>query len=70
MTENSQELLAKTLLSAEELAEHLQVSVSMAYTIMRTGEIPVVKIGRCVRVRQEDVNEYIRRNTWNGYDFR
>ena len=68
MIENTQGLPVKTLLSAEELAEHLQVSVSMAYTIMRAGEIPVVKIRRCVRVRQEDLDEYIRRNIWNGYD--
>jgi excisionase family DNA binding protein len=58
------------LLSADELAEQLRVSRSKAYQLMRCGEIPTVKMGRSVRVRQRDIDEYIQRNTYNSFDLK
>jgi excisionase family DNA binding protein len=49
----------KVLLTAEQMAEILQISVSKAYAMMASGEIPTVRIGRCVRVREEDLEAYI-----------
>jgi excisionase family DNA binding protein len=47
------------LLNGRDVAKILKVSESMAYQLMRT-EIPCVKLGRSVRVRPQDLEEYIR----------
>jgi excisionase family DNA binding protein len=46
------------LLKGKQVAELLQISESQAYTLMRE-EIPVVRLGRSVRVRTEDLEKYI-----------
>lgn len=50
------------LLKSEEVADILQISRSMAYTIMKRGDLPTVRIGTSVRVRPEDLNKYIQDN--------
>ena len=50
------------LLTGEEIAKILHVSRAYAYQLMRLRIIPTVKIGRSVRVRPEDLEEFIARN--------
>jgi excisionase family DNA binding protein len=47
------------LLRGEEVAEELGISTAYAYRLMATGAIQTVKMGRAVRVRQEDLLEFI-----------
>ena len=47
------------LLTATDLVRILGVSRSKAYGLMRGKELPKVRIGRCVRIRTEDLEEYI-----------
>ena len=47
------------LLKSDEVAEILQISRSMAYALMKRGDIPTVRIGTAVRVRREDLEWYI-----------
>lgn len=47
------------LLTATDLVQILGVSRSKAYGLMRRKEVPIVQIGKCVRVRIEDLEEYI-----------
>jgi excisionase family DNA binding protein len=54
--------MEESLLRSDEVAEILKVSVSMAYTLMRRGDIPTVRIGSSVRVRKEDLDRYIMEN--------
>jgi excisionase family DNA binding protein len=54
--------MEECLLRSGEVAEKLKVSISMAYTLMRRGEIPTVRIGSSVRVRKEDLDRYIEEN--------
>ena len=49
----------KRLLKAEEVAKFLRLSKSGAYHLMRTGVIPVVRIGKAVRVREEDIDRFV-----------
>ncbi len=49
----------KRLLKAEEVAKYLRISKSGAYRLMQTGEIPVVRIGKAVRVREEDIESFV-----------
>lgn len=46
-------------LTASDVAEALQISVATARTIIKAN-IPYVVIGREVRVRESDVDEYLR----------
>jgi putative molybdopterin biosynthesis protein len=48
-----------------EVAEYLKLSKSKVYYMIRQGEIPYVKIGRNVRIRESDLREYIDENV--GY---
>lgn len=54
------------LLKAQEVAIHLNISRSLAYQLMQRGEIPTVRFCGSVRVRQNDLDEYIQRS-WSGW---
>lgn len=51
--------VAERLLKGEEVADILYVSRSMAYLLMRRGDLPSLRIGNAVRVRPEDLEAYI-----------
>lgn len=50
------------LLKAKEVAERLNISRSQAFALMRDEKIPIVRFGRSVRVRPEDLEEFIQTN--------
>ncbi len=50
-----------TLLRPPEVARRLSVSRARAYQLLAAREIPVVQIGRLVRVDPRDLEDYIRR---------
>ena len=52
------------LLSVPQVAEVLNISISSAYQLSQTGEIPSVRIGRSVRVRPEDLQSFIQANLY------
>lgn len=51
------------LLTLEEAAERLAVSIATIRSWVWKRKIEVVKIGRCVRIREEIIEELISRNT-------
>ena len=57
------------LLKSDEVAEILQISRSMAYALMKRGDIPTVRIGTSVRVRPEDLDKYIKDNVTQDHPF-
>ncbi len=59
-------LMAK-LLKPREVANILDISRSMAYRLLSHGEIPVIKIGKSVRVRKQDLEEFIEKS-WSGWE--
>ena len=50
------------LLTAEQVAEILNISKSQIYHMMQRGEIPSVRIGGSVRVRPSDLEHFISSN--------
>ena len=50
------------LLNAIDVSKILKISRAFAYKLMRTGEIPTVKILGARRVRPEDLDRYFREN--------
>jgi excisionase family DNA binding protein len=47
------------LLTCEDVAHQLNVSLAFAYRLVQRGEIPAVRIGRLVRVRSIDLQQFI-----------
>ena len=47
------------LLTGHEVARKLNISKSFAFLLMKRGAIHTVRLGRLVRVRQEDLEEFI-----------
>jgi excisionase family DNA binding protein len=50
------------LLRLDEVAARLAISKSMAWKLVAYGQLRSVKIGRAVRVRPSDVEEYLARS--------
>lgn len=49
------------MLSLEEVAYRLNVSVQTVRRLIESGQLRGVKVGKQWRVRQEDLDDYIRR---------
>jgi excisionase family DNA binding protein len=49
----------KRLLSADELARELGVGRTTAYSLLWSGTIPSMKVGRLRKVRRSDVDAFI-----------
>lgn len=54
------------MLSVKRVAEMMDVSPMLIYRTIDRGDLPAVRIGRTLRVRSEDLNTYLQRNTTGG----
>lgn len=59
---NSDKPKKSQLLKAAEVAEILNVSLALAYKLMRNRNIPTVRIGNARRVDPLDLQNYINEN--------
>lgn len=50
-----------TLLTIKEVAARLKISVSLAYRLVASGELPSYAIGACKRVGEEDLGAFLQR---------
>lgn len=51
--------MTEQLLNPKNIAEKLNVAKSTVYALLRKGELPIIQIGKCIRVRPEDLENYI-----------
>lgn len=47
------------LLTPSEVIEYLRVNVRTVYRLMRTGELPAVRVGRQWRIRRADLDSWL-----------
>jgi len=61
---NSDPILLRipSLLRPEDVAKILRISRSYVYSLLQTGELPAVRIGKACRVRPKDLEEFIEQN--------
>lgn len=52
----------KSLLTANEVADILNIGRSTVYLLLQRGDLPSVHIGRAVRIRPVDLENFIDRN--------
>ena len=50
------------LLTVKDIADQLSISERKAYSLMERGELPVIHIGRSVRVTPEDLTNFVQRH--------
>jgi excisionase family DNA binding protein len=46
-------------LTVQEVAELMRVSTMTVYRLIKSGDLPAVRVGRSFRVRDEDVDAYL-----------
>jgi excisionase family DNA binding protein len=57
--ERPQERQGLGLLSISELCQELGMGKSWVYRRLRSGEIPSVKLGRTIKVKRQDLEEFL-----------
>ncbi len=56
------ELTTSMLLTAEQAAEYLQVSLRTVKNLMSDGQLAYIKVGRATRIHRNDLDEYVIHN--------
>ncbi len=56
MTETVNERL---LLTVEETAQRLGIGKTLAWRLVQEGQLPSVRLGRCVRVPRRELEEWV-----------
>ncbi|MDA8401098.1 MAG: helix-turn-helix domain-containing protein [Actinomycetota bacterium] len=46
-------------LTVNEVSEILRVSNMTVYRLIKTGDLPAVRVGRSFRVREDDIDKYL-----------
>ena len=57
-----------TVLTVPEVAEYLRVTPKTVYALIKRGELPSFRIGRAVRCRHSDVEQFIQHQAGEGSD--
>lgn len=55
--------MTDTLLTPVDVARYLKLSKSKVYYLIQRRQIPHIKIQRNVRVKQSDLDEWLKKNT-------
>ena len=54
--------MSPRLLTAKDVAERLSISRSKAFILLSSGTITAIRIGRNLRVEEQDLEKYISEN--------
>jgi excisionase family DNA binding protein len=58
----------RLLLTVEETAQRLQIGRTLAWQLVREGQLPIVRLGRCVRVPLRALEEWIAQQAGEAND--
>jgi excisionase family DNA binding protein len=58
--------MERKLLKPAEVAEILRIGRSLVYGMLATGELPSIRVGRCIRVSSERLDEWIKKQERQG----
>ena len=56
------------LLAIPDICQELGMGKSWVYRRLRSGEIPSVKLGRSIKVKREDLEEYLEKHRYQPSD--
>jgi excisionase family DNA binding protein len=57
------ERFSNKLLTVNEVANILRVSNMTVYRLVKSGQIPAIRVGKNYRIKETDVNEYLIKGT-------
>ena len=57
---------AQTWLSIRQLQDLLSIGHTKAYSLVASGEIPSVKIGRIIRINQQDLSDWLNQQKYGS----
>lgn len=55
-------MFSSILMTIKEVSEILKISPALGYRLVTSGQLPGVRFGRTVRVREEDLREFVENN--------
>lgn len=61
--------MESNFLTAIEIANLLKISKALAYRLIAQGQIPSVRFGKTVRVKNEDLRKFIDSNTTGPLEY-
>lgn len=53
-------------MTVAEVATRMRVSKMTVYRLLHGGDLPAVRVGRSFRVREDDVDEYLRKSFYDA----
>lgn len=53
-------------MTVAEVATRMRVSKMTVYRLLHGGDLPAVRVGRSFRVREDDVDEYLRKSYYDA----
>ena len=65
-TRRGEEVIGERLLTPKELCARLQVSRSTGWKLTATGGLRCIRVGRSVRIRECDLEEWLEQNATDG----
>ncbi len=57
------EKISNKLLTVNEVAGILRVSNMTVYRLVKSGQIPAIRVGKNYRIKESDVNKYLSRGS-------
>jgi len=57
------EKISNKLLTVNEVASILRVSNMTVYRLVKSGQIPAIRVGKNYRIKESDVNKYLSRGS-------
>ena len=58
--------MERLLMKPEEVREVLNIGRSKVYEMLASGELPSIKIGRCIRVSTESLTKWVNEKQNDG----
>ena len=52
--------MERMLLKPTEVAEVLRIGRSLVYSMLATGQLPSIRVGRCIRVPSESLETWLK----------
>ena len=60
--------MCEQLLTVKNIQNKLQISKDMAYKLVNTDGFPSIKIGRTIRVPEEEFNKWVKKYTYTKFN--
>ena len=61
VAQNREHLSRARFLTVTEVADLMRVSSMTVYRLIKSGDLPAVRVGKSYRVREEDLDAYLAR---------